>query len=563
MNHADSLASADDIIAAEDFLRRNRLMVGPARITSYQVRVRGGSTTFLHEAAIEAFEAAGFRPILFFAHGTLFAGLAPAPPGPSDIEATLRKKLESLLSARRDRLSELAVGNPLQDFLPKPGYIRRDNTAEILVAASMRVGRKSLDRLSKEDIAKLRKQAAKSEDLEGELGDTDVQALCDIGPEACSFKIVKEIFRKVLVLPADHERGKTGYDRVFGAGSFDRMMRQSTFMPVNDYGLCVRPWHCLIAAGRRIGDLDPKERLKTLHEHLAAILDDVMSHRSEPLPCDDLVGVWSRYVIRDLCTEGVPPTRAEVARELDGYSATKVRGKSRKNSVLQCAQCASLIEAGEEEASSAALGNPSSFSNKRLALEPREGSPALCRTCVVDIEVGILCLGGQIQTAIALVPQRAIGPQAAENLLHRVRVLKSTVDRQLSPETADPTRYSALTNPGDALRAATLAEAIVRNVREETRKKRGRDLEKVLAERLGNDGLEDLNTSCGTSFVSIAALSKALLEGGASDSVRNDCDVKNAMSVVIGGGRIEFAASAPNLVVVALDRPLGFAAHQN
>ncbi len=557
VNHADSLASAEDIIAAEGFLRRNPLLLGAARATSYQVRVRGVSTTFLHDAAIETFEAAGFQPILFFANGTLFAGLSPASPSAHDVERTLRDKLENLLSSRRERLSELAVGNPLQDFLPKPGYVRRDNAAAVLQAAATRVGRKSRDKLSQEDITKLRTQAAKMESLDGGLTEVDLQALCDIGPEACSFKAVKEIFRKVLDQPEDHERGKAGYDKIFGDGAFDRMLRQSTFMPVNDYALCVRPWHRLEESGRVVGNLDPKERLKGLHARLEAILNDVITQHTGPLPCEELVATWSRHVICDLSMEGVPPPRAAVARELEGYSASKLRGRARKKAFLQCAQCASLIEPDEEESSSASLGNAGSYSNRRLALEPREGSPALCRSCVVDIEVGTLCLGGSIQTAIALVPRRALGAQAAEGLLRRVRALKSTVDRQLSPETADPGRYSALTNPGDALRASALAEAMVRDVREETRKKRGRDLEKVLAERLGVDGLSDLNASCATTFADVAELSKALLDGNASAPVRQDGDVQRAMASVVGGGRIEFAASAPNLIVVALDRPLG------
>jgi hypothetical protein len=175
----------------------------------------------------------------------------------------------------------------------------------------------------------------------------------------------------------------------------------------------------------------------------------------------------------------------------------------------------------------------------------------------VDIEVGALCLGGQIKTAIGLVPRRSLGPQAAAELLRRVVALKVTVDRQLSPETADPTRYSALTNPGDALRASTLAEAVVRGVREDTLKKRARDLEKALAEFLGGDGLAELNASCATSFVDVSGLAKSLLDGTAPPSIRDDFDVRNAMKLIVGGGRIEFAATTPNLVVVALDRPLG------
>jgi hypothetical protein len=586
VNHADSLASAEDIVSAEDFLRRNPLLVGAARVTSYQVRVRGVSTTFLHDAALETFEAAGFRPILFFANGTLFTGQIGQTPTVGEIERCLHNKLDLLFSSRRDILPDLVVGRPNIDFLPRPEYVRREMIPALLRTAWSKgrpkvrgKDRKKDDALEVKWLAQWEEQQKRWSnypDLRTPLSEGDVQALFECHPEACAFKITKELFDKVLD-DDDRAYAHPVYDRAFGEGAFARLMRQGSDNRVNDYGLCVRPWHALESsadevrssgaaegggeparnAARRIGQLDLQHREEILLTKLGHILDDVFANRKKPLPCDNLVAMWCGQMVRDMAVQCLPPAREEVRRQFDGYASSKSRGRARSCALLQCAQCASLIEFGEVETPSAALDNKGSFSNRRLAFEPGGKCPPLCRACKVDIEVGTLCLGGLARTSIAIVPRRALGPQAAVILARRIIALRTTVDRQLSSETADPAKYVSLTFPGEALRGLSLEEASVHRVGEAKRKERLRDLEKALEQLLAADNLDELNDDYGTSFETFASLAQALMDGSAPAELRQDGDVKAALERVARGGRVAFAAAAPNLVILALDRPLG------
>ncbi len=553
VNHADSLASTEDVVAAESFLRANPLLLGRARVTCYQLRVRGVSTTFLHDAALEAFDHAGYRPLLHFAHGAVLAGFGSLPDGMA-VTATLRQGIEKLFSDRREDLAELIVGSATGDFLPKADYVRSDGVADLLRVASRRARPKAP---KAEEVAKYKTQWTKlgKLGLDGTPSETEIQAILDIGPEACAFKIAKEIFRKVLD-EADQTLGRRLFDAEFGGGSFDRFMQQSTLMPVQDYALCVRGWHRTRHEAHTVGDLDPARRIALLIDKLERLLGSVLAVRTAPLPSARLVDNWTARLMIDLALEATPPRREEVEQQLAGYLSFKARSGSKKPQVQQCAQCAGLIGPGEAEEGSAALGNIGSYSNRRMAFAGK-GQPPICRGCVVDLELGQLSLGHPVKTMIGLVPRRSLGPEAARELLRKVRALRSTLGRQLSAETADPRSYVALSFPPDALRAESLEAAVVRPVGQDKRKSRPKDLAKALTEKLGDEGLGELNSTHSTSFDSVEAVAQALVDGTVSKTFREDPDIRSAVESVIGGGHAAFAAITPSLVVLSLDRELG------
>lgn len=553
VNHADSLASTEDVVAAESFLRANPLLLGRARVASYQVRVRGVSTTFLHEAALEEFDHAGYRPLLHFAHGAVRAGFGSLPDR-SAVAATLRRRIEQLFSDRKKDLAELIVGSPTSDFLPKPDCVRADGVADLLRVASRRAGPKGPNA---ELIAKYKRQWSElgKLGLDGTPSETEIQAILEIGPEACAFKIAKEVFKKALD-DADRTLGRKLFDAELGGGSFDRFMQQSTLMPVQDYALCVRGWHRTEHEGHAVGTLDPGRRIGFLIDKLQRLLQTVLAARTAPLPSARLIDDWAARLMADLALESTPPLREEVAQQLLGYLSFKSRSALKKRPVQQCAQCAGLIASGEAEEGSAALGNVGSYSNRRIAFAGK-GQPPICRGCVADLELSQLCLGRPVKTMIGLVPRRSLGPEAARELLREVRALRSTLDRQLSAETADPRSYVALSFPPDALRAESLTAAVVRPVGEDKRKSRPKDLAKALTEKLGDRGLAELNSDHATSFDSVEALAQSLLDGRVSITLREDPDVRSAVESVVGGGHAAFAAITPSLIVLSLDRELG------
>src|SRR5581483_3124730 len=326
-------------------------------------------------------------------------------------------------------IPELTIGSATSDFLPRPDFVRRDTIAELMRVASTRVRRKNREKAGPQ-IETWRKQ------WEAEFGagpsDAEIEALLDIGPEACAFRLTKEIVKKVLEAASD-ARVEQSYERRFGKDSFKRLMSLSTFMPVQYYALCVRAWHAETIDGKSVGQLDPSRRLKLLHERLLAFLEEILDARTE-LPSDLLLGRWADAIAADLSLEGPPVSARDVTRQRDGYASLKETGR-RNRASRQCVQCACLIEPGTGAEASVALGNLGSYSNRRLAFaNPRKGEPPICQTCVVDLELGQLSVGRPVETAIALVPRRSLGPSAGEELARRVRELRSTLDRQLSPE---------------------------------------------------------------------------------------------------------------------------------
>jgi hypothetical protein len=561
VNYADSLASAADLMAAEDFLRRTPQLVARASVASYRVRVRGVSTTFLHEAALEAFERAGWRPIVYFAEGTIFASTNAAKPTREHVEASLSVRLEQLLDERRNELPDLAVGGPTEDFLPRPEYVRRDGLRLLWSVAARRVGRQKDQ--NDEKKAQHRKQWRRAFPDNPDPTAADLEVLRDVGPEACSFKLAKCIFQRVLDEAANHHV-KQAYESLFGSGAFDALLRQSTFMAVEDYKLCVKRWHALpgIAIGepnaRTVGEIEPQRRVERLIDLLVEITESAIKVQTAPLPSDTLIKESVARMMVDLAMDTPTEDRAAVDLGLAGYLAFK-SAKRDKNGPQQCVQCAALIGAGQAEAASAALGNIGSFSNRRAAYDSSAGAP-VCRVCTTDLKLGQLSLGGTVEVVIAVVPRRSLGPEGAHELVRRARELRAVVDRQLSPETMNPTKYVALSFPTDLLRswraAADLPNVLLRPVSPDKRKERCKKLEKELTIRLGEAGLEDINGTYGTAFGSVPELAQALMDQKTSNALRKDSDVKASLTVMTGG-QIDFAAVTPNLVTVALESPLG------
>lgn len=563
VNHADSLASCSDLMGAQRFLADNPLLRGAARETSYSIRLRGVSTTYLHDAARQAFEKAGWQPLLFFENGTLFVGDGREVET-ADVARELRVLLDELIKRRRDQLPELAVGKPLGDFLPRPEYVRREDLRALWDVAVRRVGRKA----KPDPVAEMKwreqwkREAAKGR-LDGSPAPTDaqIQALRDVGPEACAFKLAKSLFERVVGEEAGSE-ARRSYDERFGSGAFDRLSSQSTYMPVQDYALCVFPWHQMRAkdfgqsGAGLIGSLDPDLRTELLVETLIRVTEQALAARPEPLSSESVLGEWTQTIVRDLGLRVGRSDREGVQAQLDGYTDLKAKGRRRG---LQCAQCSDVITIGEESVQTAALGNQGSFSNRRLVFA-NSGSPPVCRACTIDLKLGQLCVGGEVRVGIVVVPRRALTVDGAREVVGRLTELKITVDRQLDADTMDPTFYVAFSFPVDGLRVAgagrPLTECFVRPVSKETRKKRAKTLHAELIERMGDEGLERFCRDTGSKFESFEKLAESLMAGSAPEAVKRDPDVRHALEK-LATTPLDFASVTPNLVFVSLGRDIG------
>lgn len=576
---ADSLASSTSTSQAEAFLTRNRQLVAGADVAAYQVRVRGVSTTFLHSAALDAFHDAGWTPLRYFEDGTVFAVRDRQRVDRDAVRRMLEGKLNELINARADQLSVLAVGAATKDFLPSPEYVTERNVDQLFDVAASRVRAKTKiedverQRWSKQwvDLG-LREHGAVRVIFEGQCSQRALEMLASAGPEICVLKLFKNLMdpAKRLCDSTDEQTARRLYEACVGGGTYAPMRQQSTYMLVSDYKLALAAWHVLPAdgaskgGGLRLADLDPKARQRRIREELVRITKEVFASRrarGAGLLADQLASEWAETVLTDLSLESVALDADIIQQNLAAYEALKASGGPRgPKPALQCAQCADTIPAEAEEEPSDALGNIGSFSNRRAAFDA-SGNPPVCPTCTVDLKLGRLCLGGPVRTVIGLLPPRGVAPSEAAHLVELVQDLKGLVDRQLSAETLDTTRYIALSLPHEILRQdreRPLRERLVlRVLSQKSIREREKRLTEELSARLGGDeGVAELGRELQVPLTSAADLAKALVEGTAPPTTRDDPDVAAALAHAQRDVLVEFGSVTPNLVIVALDREI-------
>ncbi len=545
VNHADTLASLENVPAARRFLSKSPTLLAGASVASYQVHLRGVSTTLLHAAALASFEEQDWSCLVYFGDGAVLAARHRSPPDPVQIARRLQASLQRMRSERVDESVRLAVGDLTGDFLPSPGYVTAENISGILAVAASKIGRQEFkpDRLKT-----LRAQWF--DETQMEMTEGDGSMLQAIGPEIAMFKMAKNVFERVLpeegsTQGSQMKPGRSEYfDGFFGEGAYERMMQQSTLMLVRDYRLSVQSWHKLTAGpDRTIADLSAPERAKRLEALLIRVLHPLLESRE--LPAQRVTADWTRALMVDFV---LPEAGTASARDqLAGYVASKEESGA---SSLQCCQCASEIYLGQDERGKAALGNKGSYSNRRLAFA-NPGDPAVCKRCSTDIRLTQLMLGrSKVETLIAAVPRRSLGPMAAERLKQQVLGFRSVLDRQLSAATMDLAGELPLWSPARILgRADAFPECFVQPLFVEGKKRRVEKLQEALDELLTDEAMKALG------FSSCEALANALVDGAADAGARQDPSVVRAIRSVTPG--VAFGADSPSLTVMAFDQGLG------
>jgi hypothetical protein len=224
---ADSLASATNVMEAEVFLSRNRQLVGGADVASYRTRLRGVSTTFLHSAALAAFQTAGWIPLRYFDDGTLFTGRGANLPDREAVRRELERKLEDLLSQRAEQLAVLAVGAATKDFLPSPEYVTEHNIDRLFDVAATKVRRKpkitddERRQWAKQWNALLKQRPDLAKTFSNSPSAHDFELLASSGPEICLLKLFKNLMdpEKGLCDSNDEEIARKLYEQSVGEDS--------------------------------------------------------------------------------------------------------------------------------------------------------------------------------------------------------------------------------------------------------------------------------------------------------------------------------------------------------
>lgn len=298
----DNLVSANGLFPALASLERS-ILARHLKWTYHQVLLRGASTSLLHRSAVQAFDAAGWQPLIHFVNGSIYVA-----PGNSDLSIPTRENISEILSqvvneAMGQDFPQQVVGNPVASMVPKPDLFDYREMRAYLSIAATRVNPRSFLKKKQNDRQKTinkyiltlcqrdnrcsnskecnKNQICKHPEKVLNNLDLDYQSerISNAYQEMVVFKFFKTVFSdKVInyqnfVLPkeklnqieAKHPPGtrkweqavkkaqkeifdsfmdtvKNNYDRRFGSGSFELLQKTTTLMPHLDMAYAIDPY---------------------------------------------------------------------------------------------------------------------------------------------------------------------------------------------------------------------------------------------------------------------------------------------------------------------------------
>jgi hypothetical protein len=271
----DSIASANGLLAARDALARSPLD-DYFYYTYHIVHARGVSTTLLHRGAQNAFEEAGWTPLLYYPTGTLYlrsGAEEPTPVTAESVEEQLAVILRDLLVQKNESLPPLIVGKDIRaNFLPKPELFDYRSLEHYLAESAQRIQRKDREtaknawkytnyrnlleatgnvnlaqRASAASTSRLLKKVpkdchhlimAREQDLPEDKSQQARARMGEARPEMAIFKFFKETTK--LMDAEGEEAAREAYNALFGEIAFDALTSTSTLMPAKDQAFTVQ-----------------------------------------------------------------------------------------------------------------------------------------------------------------------------------------------------------------------------------------------------------------------------------------------------------------------------------
>lgn len=532
IDHCCSAASPSEAMAA--------LVDDPAlghhlAVASHEVMLRGVSTTLLHRAAQTAFQERGWRPLIYFSNGTVYAAdpnLGPLEATADDIRTALKAAIDSTIG---QDLSGLMVGSPTGNILPKPDLVSFAQSRRYLQAAGAKIGAQSF---AKKPMAARRKVVEDYRRLKGEEGiaeDDEVERQAgriSVGqPEMMVFKFFKAITDPDKIAEVGDEGAeiaRRSYEERFGKGSWAALQSTSTLMPAKDR---VRTVDCFWAlSGESVGrpevatvaELPDEARLELLIELLDDIAQRVFAGRQSPR--DRLSEAMARAFITDLVVPSAAvDAKSEANRQLEHYAHSKpFAGRESGKGTYLCPICNAPFSApAGVKASADFIDNPQTHTNRGVAHGPF-GYVMVCTACYYERLLLQILLGSRPAEMITLLPRVNLGPTRGASLVQAVRMWVETAQAQMRGETGDLESGFSLAFTDQAARKLGNRDASMLTPEDlmglfsyrftaDTQKKRRREALKRLKEEFDDD-LGALNAACAASFDSWEAVVDALVE---------------------------------------------------
>jgi hypothetical protein len=556
---ADNICSANGIWDGLSALERS-VFSDHVRAGYHLLTIRGVSTPLLHQAALDAFIALGWVPLVHYPNGTIY-GASRA----SDVQCPTRDDIRDRLTARiadicGKNVTKLVVGNPTENILPKPELIEHAESRQYLAQAATRIGRRSFASKKREDRLRVVKAYLKLKGIPEAMADEKLselsEAISEAQPEMVVFKFFKGLMSEGLVGKEGFGLAAREYETLFGPGSWRALQSTSTLMPAKDMMLTIDFFHSLPG----VAATNPAERIELLVEKLNCIAQFVFRAVAEPPSRGRLAARMAEGFLVDLITPAESSDiKSDAERQLAFYSASKpFAGREVRRAQYFCPICNRPFLAGAK-ALADFVSKPESHTNRAVSHGPFQ-KVMVCADCKNERVLRQLLLGKRPEEMILLFPRMNISPEAGSLLVNRVREIYNRALSIIEAEDGDTTRNItfSLTGPmannaaGRDLYGLTSEEVldlITYRSGEQKMRTRRRDTEKALR-NLFEDDIDELNDDWMTQFADWDEASEALL----SNQVPKARDVR--LQVLKRIPQFGAVCRTPHLIILPLSYPI-------
>ncbi|MDY7078242.1 MAG: hypothetical protein SXV54_15105 [Chloroflexota bacterium] len=606
VDQIDNVCSANGLLAAIQALEKPPL--GKHLKTAYHlVQIRGVSTTLLHRAAIEAYEAACWSPLLHYSNGTLYvasSASAVKEVALDDIETHLAALIETAMG------KEFANAVVTKDFrasaIGMPPLFDYREIREYLAKAAERVGggenrftkriaspstRPSVEKMVRSYLGFCTGEKVSTVDEATLVRES--QRSSRAYPEMCVFKFFKAALDAALIgkvvtpeaqlayaalLPLP-EKGKkpravtpqavaqVEYNKVFGSGAFESLQKTSTLQPARDMAFSVNYYwahdgHEFGLATDKVEFAPDDKRQKALVDALTQIAHIVYKCvPPENRPTRASTMEIARHFLLDLLHPSVRQDLvALVNDQLAVYEDSKSAAKNPRGEAHLCPICNTRFGASLS-AKAAYLDKPESHTNRAVS----HGSPGyivICPACKYERFIQQLLLGGKPAEMLVLMPRMNIGQGSGAALVQKAHELLNQAMIQMSSDAEDPNEHISLAltqmiarKLGDQdvfrLSAQEILDLFTYAAADKTRKKTRKKLVDALRDEFG-DTVDDLNVSWDTDFPTWDDAVEALI----ARQVTHDTAISIRAEVYKLQPTLHIVCQTPHLVLVPLLYPM-------
>lgn len=606
----DSVASANGLLAAKDAFTRSSL--GDYFFCSYHiVQTRGISTTLLHRGAQNAFEDAGWSPLLYYPTGTLYlrsGAEEPLPVTAESVEKQLANLLKGLLEQKAEILPPLIVGSIIATFLPKPEIFDYRNLRFYLEESTKRAGRRSgkqvslknawkytnfrslLEVTGDSDIANqasagstsrlLKKVPEQYHDIllaePSDLSDTESEQLRSRMGEAYPEMAVFKFFRESTSLMDEEGISTTRkeYNNLFGEGAFNALTSTSTLMPAKDQAFTVDFFWILplkrlanflkkpkFKMEGTVGTLDSSRRINLLTHTLTKIGEIGFEAMEDAPTIENVARDIAAVLIRDLISPvaKIKDVRDYAAQQLEYYKEAKQNIRTEREVPHLCPMCNQPFD-NAKSAVADFIDKPGGFTGRKLAYD-RENL-TICMACYYERLLRQIILGRKAYDLVVMLPRMNIGRYGGQVLMEKLTELQQHALNIAGANTTDPNESlrldmtwfvarQAMASDFSRMSAEDLIRLFAYRTKEETVRK---NLKKVVQEVQNILGSKDIAEACDfweRDFANWTELAKAVAYNKIDDQY-----ARTIRESVYGlRSPIEFVAQTPNLVLAPSSRP--------